>query len=122
MCWLLFLWCYQYIKNTLRLHVRSYMFDLYDVMFLVKSFKCPSPCFVLLTIFHFPIPLPKAHLPINYNIFFPITTLLRIFILIDYPAFGTVYPQLICHYPPQLLLPSLPVRHWKPYTKGLSLC
>ena len=39
-----------------------YMFELYDVMFFVKSLKNPSPCFRITNYISFPIPVPEAHL------------------------------------------------------------
>ena len=93
-----------------------YMFELYDVMFLVKSLKNPSPCFHITDYISFSHFSTEAHLLTSYSIIIHVTTILRIFILIDYPTFGIAYPLLICHYPPQLLRPN--------FTKffGITFC
>ena len=83
-----------------------YMFELYDVMFLVKSLKNPSPCFHITDYISFSHFSTRS---LSTNKLQHIHSRIRIFILIDYPAFGIAYPLVICHYPTQLLRPDFTI-------------
>ena len=86
-----------------------YMFELYDVMFFVKSIKSPSPCFHITDFISFSYSNTRSPTTNKLQHIYSTNNFVKNLYfnrLEDYSIIGTPYPQLTCHYQSQLSGPD----------------
>ena len=83
-----------------------YMFELYDMMFLVKSLKNPSPCFRITDYISFSHSSTRSSSTNKLQHIHSCNNYIKNFYFNRLPRIWNSLPLLICHYPPQLLRPD----------------